>query len=97
MKVILTGIVQAFRYADVKGGNKVGQIDLLQAGDSKRPAKIISVYIPSSAYVRLILEHTQKHQSPIISLLVNLTFTKDIEIDVIELLSVSVPEGAAAQ
>lgn len=88
MRAIITGSVKAFRYVDLKGSAKSGQIDLLQAGDEKHPTKIIQIYIPSGAYCRLILQELETG-SPIVSFLSWLTFGKETEIEVMELLSIT--------
>lgn len=91
MRVILTGVIKAFRYVDLKAG-KTGQIDLLQSGNDRQPTKVIQLYIPSVAYCRLILNEMQDGAEPMVSFLAWLNFTKEIEIDVQEILSI----GSAA-
>lgn len=86
MRVILTGIIGGFRYLEMKGG-KVGQIDLIQAGNAKHPAKVIPLYIPGAAYCRMILEHLTAFKEPMISLLAYIKEGRELEIDVQEILT----------
>ncbi|SFF49434.1 hypothetical protein SAMN04487969_15517 [Paenibacillus algorifonticola] len=100
MRVILTGVVSAFRLVDMpKGSSKVGQIDIVQAGDKRYATKVVSVYIPNGAYCRLIAEHLQEHVDPIISLLCWLKEGKELEIEVVEMLTLTegvLPSGRNA-
>lgn len=87
MRALLYGQVGAFRLVDIKGASKVGQIDLIQSGDKRHTTKVVPIYIPNSAYCRLILEHMQLHRESLISLMVWITHAKEVEIEVIEMLA----------
>jgi len=95
MRVAITGLVVSFRYVDVKTGSKVGQIDILQAGNEVDPAKVIQVFIPSREFCNLILQHMQGNQQPYITLLAWLEYQKDLHIHIKEILSISVEQIGA--
>lgn len=92
MRAILFGSIAAFRYVPLKDNNRVGQIDLIQSGDKRYPTKIVPIYIASSPYCRLILEHLEAYREPLITLLVWIKEGKEIEIEVVEMLSLTAEE-----
>ncbi|NOU81538.1 hypothetical protein GC101_21995 [Paenibacillus sp. LMG 31459] len=74
---------------DLKGSNKVGQFDMMQFGSDRHPTKIIQLYVPSAAYVRLLLTNMKDGIQPIVSFLVWINYLKEVEIEVLELLSIT--------
>lgn len=92
MKVILSGMVASFRTVDIKGA-KVGQADILQSGDERYPAKVISVYVPNSAACRVIMEMLGKYKLPIVSLLIYLREGRELELELMEIMAITAGEG----
>jgi hypothetical protein len=100
MRVILAGVILSFRYVTIgKDAQKVGQVDVLQAGDKRFPAKVVPVYIPSSAYCRLILEQLNTYREPYITLLIQIIEGRELQLEVLEVLQIQaeelLPDGVA--
>lgn len=88
MRAVITGTAVAYRQVDIKG-SKLGQFDLIQFGSDRHPTKIVSVFVPSSAYIRLLLSNMMNGMQPIVSFMVWLTVGKELDIEVMELLSIT--------
>ena len=92
MRAIISGVMTAFRYQQIKD-NKVGQLDLLQAGDNRFASKVVSLYIVNGAYTRLALETLEKYRDPLITLLVWIDDSgRETTIEVLEILNLTAEE-----
>jgi hypothetical protein len=91
MRAFITGSVTTFRYVDLpKQSGKVGQVDFLQAGTDRHPAKVLTLYIPNAVYCRLIAEQLSKGIEPFVTFTVYITHAaKDIEIEVLDMMEIA--------